>query len=377
MENNTITLNKELVDYCLEIDQIYLDPNNPRFTSLKWDEISDEKITDEAIQSITRQKLEDEFSIHKLVENIETNGFLPIDRVIVKNIKDDKFVVLEGNRRICAAKIILEKYNNYPELVNEDVLESIKKIQCLVYTGTDAQPAWIFQGLRHIIGIQEWPAYNKAKLLVKLMEDDNLSLSEVGKKFGLTSYGAAQWIRGYFAFMQAAEESDYTREVDEKAYPYFQEIFSRSNPIFKDWMKWNDSEFHFEDNLKFNEFLSWLYPRDEEIKEEGIELLGDWDNRKIKRSNDIRIISYLLRESLSDFDMFRNDGDLEKAQNSANTKKYLESQDPSINTLDKIKSCTKALEDIPLKLVLKKKEELIDLLNRLQVQMKEIIEACR
>ena len=89
------------------------------------------------------------------------------------------------------------------------------------------------------------------------MEDENLSLTEVGKKFGLTAYGAGQWVRGYYAFIQAAEESDYTQEIDERAYPYLQEIFSRSNPVFKDWLQWNDTEYKFEDNLKFNEFLSW------------------------------------------------------------------------------------------------------------------------
>ena len=173
--------------------------------------------------------------------------------------------------------------------------------------------------MRHIIGIQEWPAYNKARLLVQLMEDENLSLTEVGKKFGLTAYGAGQWVRGYYAFIQAAEESDYTQEIDERAYPYLQEIFSRSNPVFKDWLQWNDTEYKFEDNLKFNEFLSWLYPRNEENVLDGVEVKGNWDNRLIKRSNDIRIVSFLLRESISDFEMFRADGDLEKAQNSANT----------------------------------------------------------
>ena len=39
--------------------------------------------------------------------------------------------------------------------------------------------------------------------------------------------------KGYYAFIQAAEESDYTQEIDERAYPYLQEIFSRSNRFLK------------------------------------------------------------------------------------------------------------------------------------------------
>lgn len=236
MQDNINTLNKELVDAKISLDEIYLDPNNPRFTSLKWDDIPDQQISDASIQVATKRKLEEEFSIYKLVDNIQINGFLPIDRVIVKKFAENKYVVLEGNRRICAAKNIMELYKGNPEQVEESVVDSLKEISCLIYTGSERQPSWVFQGLRHIIGIQEWPAYNKARLLVQLMEDENLSLTEVGKKFGLTAYGAGQWVRGYYAFIQAAEESDYTQEIDERAYPYLQEIFSRSNPVFKDWL---------------------------------------------------------------------------------------------------------------------------------------------
>ncbi len=371
------TLNKELVDAVIGLDQIYLDPNNPRFTSINWNYISDEHISDESIQKITKRRLEEEFSIYKLIDNIKINGFLVIDRIIVKKFADDKYVVLEGNRRICAAKNIMENYLLDKDYASDEVIASLKDIKCLVYTGSEERPAWVFQGLRHIIGIQEWPAYNKARLLVQLMEDEGLSLTEVGKKFGLTAYGAGQWVRGYYAFMQAAEESDYTQEIDERAYPYLQEVFSRSNPVFKEWLKWNDTEYKFEDTLNFNEFLSWLYPRDEENVLDGTEVRGNWENRKIKRSNDLRIISFLLRESINEFEMFRADGDLEKAQNAANMRKYLESQDPSVETIEKIKNCTKALEDIPFKLVVKQKEQLTELLTNLNQKISEILEACQ
>lgn len=91
----------------------------------------------------------------------------------------------------------------------------------------------------------------------------------------------------------------------------------------------------------------------------------------------MRVVSFLLRESITDFEMFRADGDLEKAQNNANMRKYLESQDPSTETLEKIKSCTKALDDIPFKLVMSRKEELADLLNKLNEKVKVILDACQ
>ena len=53
-----------------------------------------------------------------MVDNIQINGFLPIDRVIVKKFAENKYVVLEGNRRICAAKNIMELYKGIIGLHN-------------------------------------------------------------------------------------------------------------------------------------------------------------------------------------------------------------------------------------------------------------------
>jgi len=89
--------------------------------------------------------------------------------------------VLEGNRRVCAAKVLKEKYEKNPSSVDMDVITSLLDIDCLVYTGSESQPAWIFQGIRHIMGIQDWSAFNKAKLLVQLMENEGLNLTRVEK----------------------------------------------------------------------------------------------------------------------------------------------------------------------------------------------------
>lgn len=370
----TSILTSELSSSSIDINCIYLDPNNPRFVTKNWNDVSVDHISDESTQELARKVLIADFSVNQLIENIRVNGYLPIDRVIVKEIGDNKYVVLEGNRRICAVKEILRACEKNTDYVSPEIKESMSSIECLIYSGSEEQPAWIFQGLRHIIGIQEWPAFNKARLLVQLMESQDLSLTEVGKKFGLSAYGAGQWVRGYYAFKQAAEESDYSQEVDEKAYPYLQEIFGRSNVAFKDWLKWNEQTYKFDDISRFTEFLGWLYPRDEENVCDGVTVLGNWDNRYIKRSNDLRIVSSLLRDSIQEFEQFRADGDLEKAQNTANMRLFLNSQDPSSDTLEKIKNCTKALENIPYKLVKNQNELLHTLLSELKVKIDEIIE---
>ena len=211
----------------LTLESIFLDPNNPRFVGTNWKYISDSRIANDSVQEQARARLIDGYAIDKLRMSMEVNGYLPIDRVIVREISRGKFVVLEGNRRICAAKMV-SRYSDDGLEISEEVLNSLKHIPCLQYTGSEKDASWVFQGLRHITGVLEWSAYNKAKLLVEQMEEEGINQTEVGKRFGLTAYGAGQWIRGYYAFKQARESSDFINEVDERAYPYFQELFSKS-----------------------------------------------------------------------------------------------------------------------------------------------------
>jgi hypothetical protein len=351
---------KELFANNVILSNIYLDPNNPRFVSMNWEHVSDERIAEESIQKTVIRKLESEFSIDRLIMTMEINGYLPIDRVVLRQISgtDDSYVVLEGNRRICAAKLIQQKENDNPGSVPQEILDSIQLIPSLIYTGTNTEASWIFQGLRHIMGIQEWSAFNKARLIVTLMEEEGLSLTEVGKRFGLTAFGAGQWVRGYFAFKQAKEASDYTREVDEKAYPYFQEIFSRSNSSVREWLKWNETQKKFEDELNFNEFLSWLYPRNTNEIDESLDqtnIQGDWKNRRLLRSDDLRTVSFLFSKSPREFELFRSDGDLEKAYTIALQKQYEEeakkTSNPSDELFESLDILVKNLENIPYKIL--------------------------
>lgn len=351
-----IAIAPDLVSIELPLGDIYLDPNNPRFVGQDWNPLPDEEIDSEVTQDGARLRLVREFAVDKLRMNMEVNGYLPIDRVVVREFKPGKFVVLEGNRRICAAKLI-SRYTADGSEIAPEVTQSLKTIPCLQYVGMETDASWIFQGLRHITGINDWSAFNKAKLLVEQMEREHLSLSEVGKRFGLTPHGAGQWVRGYYAFKQAREESDYINEVDERAYPYFQELFSRSSTKVREWLEWDEGQRHFRNAINFNEFVSWLYRRmgDDGDDEEVTGSPGEWDRRALKTRDDIRQIAFLLREDKEAFESFRRDQDIERAYAEAMTRQYQrearETHDAGAEVFRAIRECVKALNDIPFRLL--------------------------
>lgn len=337
----------------LPLNRIYLDPNNPRFTEANWNYVPTENWDKPDIQQAATRRLIADFGVEKLRMSMEVNGFLPIDRVIVKKFSDDKFLVLEGNRRICAAKLIGPIAIDGSD-VSVAVLDSLSAIPCLQYTGADEDAAWIFQGLRHISGIAEWSAFNKAKLLVEQMEKEELTLTEVGKRFGLTSHGAGQWVRGYNAFSQAREASDYINEVDERAYPYFQELFGRSSAPVREWLQWNEENYEFSNKLNFDEFISWLYPRPEMDGSDSSAMpKGDFELRRVARRDDLRLLAELISSEKELFEQFRGGTDLETCHSLALSRRFEEEAklkaDPLQDLFLAVEQCTKIISNVPYK----------------------------
>lgn len=365
-------LTGQLRDEMLPLDQLYLDPNNPRFVDSNWQLVPETAFADDEVQDRTMRRMTANFGVDKLRMNMEVNGYLQIDRVIVREFQENKYVVLEGNRRICAAKMIGD-FAIDGSSISEDVKESLERVPVLVYTGADQNAAWIFQGLRHISGVEDWSAFNKAKLLVEQMEEEGLGLTEVGRRFGLTAHGAGQWVRGYYAFKQAQESSDYVTEVTEKAYPYFQEIFSRSNSAVREWLGWDESEKCFTETINFNEFVSWLYPRSDEDSESG---KGNFERRWLARRDDLRDVATLIRAAPELFAKFRADGQIEYAKSQLILREMereaKEKADPVKDVFEVIRSCTKALDNLPLRIIKDPNlhSELDDLLSDLEEKIR-------
>jgi hypothetical protein len=357
----------ELTSSQLDISSLYLDPNNPRFAEDGRPYVSDEEIDQEARQDELMSKLEQEYGVDRLKDNMEVNGYLPIDRIVVRRFKPDKFVVLEGNRRITAAKRLLRSHEEDKRELDPRVVNTLKSIPVLIYVGSDTNAAWVFQGIRHISGPKDWSAYNKAKLLVDQMEKQGLNLTDAGKIFGVSAYGAGQWVRGYYTFLQAKEHPDYHRDIDTRVFPILQELFGRSNISLKDWMEWDDKEEMFTNSERFSEFLSWLYPKLNDNGDFDPDLPGDWERRRISTALDLRLLSQLVSSHPEEFSAFRNGAaNLSTAYGRAVSKQE-ELQEGADDYLRKIGNFRVELEQLPIMKVLSedKTASLLESLDKL------------
>src|SRR5262245_59733810 len=97
--------NDELEPRTVSLGNLYLDPNNPRFWAHRDNkdsrEIPESKFTEATTQELTQKRIE-EFGVEELYHSILRNGFLSLDRIVVRVIKggEDCYVAVEGNRRL-------------------------------------------------------------------------------------------------------------------------------------------------------------------------------------------------------------------------------------------------------------------------------------
>ncbi|APO44092.1 hypothetical protein BS614_08775 [Paenibacillus xylanexedens] len=135
----------------IPILNLVLDPLNPRFVSLPSP--NDESIKNYLVQN------EDVITIARGIN--EDEGLMPGERIIVFRENENNYIVLEGNRRICACKLLLghfitdrkipsisETTKENIEIINVDVVESREAVQSTLYK-------------RHIKGIRSWPTQAK------------------------------------------------------------------------------------------------------------------------------------------------------------------------------------------------------------------------
>jgi hypothetical protein len=264
-----------------------LDPNNPRFWSEKSArDVPDRKVPEPNHQASALEAIS-EHGVEELLTSILRNGFLPLDRIVVRPIEGhpDKYVVVEGNRRLAALKTLRRRIDdgivNEPG-IDEEYLAALKastdNFSVLIYQGGEGeQVAWTFQGIRHISGIRSWQPAQQGKLVADLIDRDGLGFREAGQRLGLTPAAVGKRYRAYKALEQMRDDEEYRDRADNRFYSLFEE--SLSTQSVKAWLGWSDNDFKFHNRDQVRQFYSWIVP-DEDNEEKKRRL---HDPRHIKK----------------------------------------------------------------------------------------------
>lgn len=246
------------------IEDLYLDPNNPRFADLadRVQPIARDRIMEEGVQRKALDRiLDDRFEVTQLKDSIRTIGFLPVDRLVVTRLPQlGKYVVIEGNRRVGAIKSLLDDHKNGEADLSAEVLASLQNLPVLVLEEEDTAKqehiARVLQGVRHVSGIRPWGPYQQAQI-VAMMLDDGKDMAEICETLGLPKKRINILRRSFYALAQMRADDDYGDKAKPALFSSFDEILRL--PIVRDnWLEWDDEHNKFLNEEHRKMLYAWL-----------------------------------------------------------------------------------------------------------------------
>lgn len=292
MEN----LSQYLTNLKVQLNDILLDPNNPRFAELDDVEnvIPESRFEEPKIQREAFEKMKtDRFEVSELRDTIKTIGFLPMDKVVVRlwkaspDLSHPKYVVVEGNRRITALKWLLDLHSSARETFSDEQITNFTSLDVLLFDQSRAPDSamWILPGLRHVSGIKGWGPYQKARAVYTLRES-GIGAQESAQSLGLSTKAANALWRSYLALQQMKDDEEYGEYAEPKRYSYFEEIFKK--PDVRIWLDWSDADRKFKHASHLREMYSWI------VGEQDDE--GELQHPKLPEAKSIREFSPLLND---------------------------------------------------------------------------------
>jgi len=233
----------------ISVSKLLLDPNNYRFLDRKkFKKKSANRFHEESVQRATLESLEQTYQLDELKHSIITNGYVPMERIIVipYSAKSGFYLVVEGNRRVAALKSLLNEDAEGVRELTEAQKTSFSKIPCAVLksSGNTLKHAErIIMGIRHIAGPKEWGAYQQALLVSELKDDEDLEFKEIGETLGISSVEAARRYRAICALKQMEEDELFSKKAEPAFYRLFHELVALPEVRTRFGWSWEESEF--------------------------------------------------------------------------------------------------------------------------------------
>lgn len=202
-----------------EVIRLEFDHDNPRLKEYGIEAST----TDEEILKI----LWDAMDVMELVQSIAASGFFQHEALIIAK-EHGKNVVIEGNRRLAALKVLLN-----PSIANEHgweipeisakAREDLQEVPAIVSTRKDS---WRYLGFKHVNGPAKWTSYAKAAYIAEVHREFDVSLSDIAQQIGDRHSTVQRLYRGLMVLDQAEKAKVYDREDCYGPRIYFSHLYT-------------------------------------------------------------------------------------------------------------------------------------------------------
>lgn len=192
----------------MDVEDLNLDPTNPRLGR----ENTGRNVTQKRVLEMMQ-----DWNLDELALSFVENGFWPQEALLIleESLYGGKcFVVVEGNRRLAALKLLRNAATGQPlskkweEMAagltpKDDLFGKVPVLRVDSRTDVDT-----FLGFRHVTGIMEWRPAEKAQYITKLIEGNHMSYDEVRKKIGSKVETVRRNYISYRLLLQMQDEDD-------------------------------------------------------------------------------------------------------------------------------------------------------------------------
>ena len=194
--------------------QLFLDPTNPRLAGHHFTLQDQEGILD----WLWKNK-----SVDELVESLLASGFWPHEELFA-TAEEGRLVVVEGNRRLAAVKLLLDPALRKSLRIREfsEPTEAVRAtLQSLPVITKTREAIWQFIGFKHVNGPQEWDSIAKAEYVHRVRQTYNVALTDIARSIGDKHETVQRLYRGYLVFRQAQGMLDFEPEDStQKKFPF-------------------------------------------------------------------------------------------------------------------------------------------------------------
>jgi len=208
------------------VDDLFLDPKNPRLADMAHT----------GTQGSILRVMEQEFDLQPLIDSMYRNGYFWEEPLVAVYERLSEFrnkrslVIIEGNRRLAALKIIQHNPDIYSNAAARNRLRRVP-----VIVRDERKETLAFVGFRHITGIIPWESAAKAQYAHNLVTR-GLTLNQIAQTIGDKTRDIARWVRTQSLVERAHDQG--LNEGDAAKNFYFSYLLTSTDaPATKKWLQ--------------------------------------------------------------------------------------------------------------------------------------------
>ena len=187
------------------IGELYLDPENPRLAGMDLT-LNDQ---DQILKVLWQER-----AVNELVDSIATSGYWEHEELFACR-ELGKLVVIEGNRRLSAVKLLADEplrnrvgVTGLPQ-VSADAKKRLRSLPVIECRRDDV---WQYIGFKHVNGPQDWDSIAKAQYIARVHNEYSVPLEEIARTIGDRHDTVRRLYRGLMVLDQAEKTGAFDRD---------------------------------------------------------------------------------------------------------------------------------------------------------------------